>query len=302
MTIQALTTANNGAGSFYAFVGNIVCSPNNGGVNFHPECGIMMKSILMWLKNSIARDLMEENKTLTEKLKTTIKSYEDKLEANDEELAKILFDLNKCEIDLTVASNKSNFEKYLNNKNYPTTRLIYTKRWVLDKKNFPEMRDIRDFIKYYYSLPKFERLDQCFTNPIRYVSDNYAYNGILDVWQTAIETYTLGAGDCDDSGIYRACLSRKLGNLEVFCALGFWNNTGHLFNLLYDNGEIYIVENTSNKYEPVKIKTLEDTGSLYKICYIFNENNVWIVDGSVVFGGKVIEDFDLFGDANAVNG
>jgi hypothetical protein len=208
--------------------------------------------------------------------------------------------LGTCKNNMIELAKKSNFEKYLNAKNYPTTRFIYTKRWVLDKKNFPEARDIRDYIKYYYSLPKFDRIDQCFTFPIRYVSDNYAYNGTLDVWQTAIETYTLNAGDCDDSGILRACLARRVGNLDVFCALGTWNGTGHLFNLLFENDKIYIVENTSNKYEPIEIKSLNDTGTNYRINYIFNENNVWIIDGSVVFGAKVIDDFNLFGDANAV--
>lgn len=252
--------------------------------------------MLNWLRRLIANDLFKEIETL----KTVLKHANSLMVKAKNELADVLSDLNTCEVELYKITNKSKFEKYLNDKNYPTTRFVYTKRWVLDKKNFPEARDIRDFIRYYYSLPKFERIDQCFTNPVRYVSDNYAYNGTLDVWQTAIETYTLGAGDCDDSGIFRACLARRVGNLDVFCALGFWKNQGHLFNLMFDNDKIYIVENTSNNFKPLEIKSLEDTGTDYKINYIFNENNVWIIDGSVVFGAKIIEDFDLFGDINAV--
>jgi len=259
--------------------------------------------MINWIRHLIAQDLFDkienlktENEHLDDLISAKIKEQEN-IKKQLEESVKMLC---VCEEAVNTLSKKSLFEKYLDEKNYPTTRFVYTKRWVLDKKNFPEARDIRDFIKNYYSLPKFERIDQVFTNPVRYVSDNYAYNGTLDVWQTAIETYTLGAGDCDDSGIYRACLARRLGNLDVFCALGFWKNQGHLFNLMFKDNKIYIVENTSNNFIPVEIKSLQDTGTDYKINYIFNENNVWIVNGDVVFGAKVIDDFNLFGDSNAV--
>jgi len=188
--------------------------------------------------------------------------------------------------------NISEFEEYLD-KNFKTINLMYTKRWVLNKMMFPEALDIRDFIRPGFSLPDFKTLNAVFTVDIRYVSDSYAYNNIMDVWQLPHETWTLGAGDCEDSATLRASLALRAGIPDVFCALGFWGNEGHCFNLVWKDGDIYIVENTSNKYNPVKITDLKNTGNNYRICYVFNKNKAWVIDGSVIFGAKVQKEFNI---------
>jgi hypothetical protein len=99
--------------------------------------------------------------------------------------------------------------------------------------------------------------------------------------------------NCEDSGSLRIALARRAGIKDVFGALGFWGNEGHYFNLVWKDGSIYIVENTSNKYNPVKITDLKNTGTNYRINYVINENNIWIIDGSVNFGAKVKDEFDI---------
>jgi hypothetical protein len=184
-------------------------------------------------------------------------------------------------------SKVSEFEKFLDSK-FPTTRLVYTKRWAFNQNNTYQM-DVRDFITDINSLPKLNFIDDVFKYHINYVSDNFQTVGMLDFWQIPIETLKFGKGDCDDSGALRCTLARRMGNYEVNYALGFYGNEGHFFNLMWEAGQVYIVENTSNKYEPIKVpdNDLTKTVSNYKICYVVNENKVWVVDGSIQFGKDI---------------
>jgi hypothetical protein len=232
---------------------------------------------LDWLKNLLGCQ-EEKYKKLSEALQNEIgKALSDTL-ATEKALE---------ELKSQLAEGKpkvSEFEKFLDSK-FPITRLVYTKRWVFNQNKTYEM-DVRDFITDINSLPKFNIIDDVFKYRVNYVYDNFQNSGILDFWQLPIETLKFQAGDCDDSGALRCALARRMGNYEVNYALGFYGNEGHFFNLMWDAGQIYIVENTSNKYEPIKIpdNDLTKTVSNYKICYVVNENKCWVVDGSVVFG------------------
>lgn len=181
----------------------------------------------------------------------------------------------------------SEFEKWLDN-NYPLTRIKYKKRWIFNLEHVYEM-DIRDYCNDYRSLPVLGSLKEVFEYPISYVSDSFDAQKLIDFWQLPVETMALKCGDCDDSGALRLALARRMGNKDVFCALGFYGKMGHFFNLEWKKGEAYIVENTTNRYNPIRIpdNDLKTCPAPYSINYVFNENKVWVVDNSVVFGHKV---------------
>jgi hypothetical protein len=183
----------------------------------------------------------------------------------------------------------SDFEKFLNER-FKTMTLFYTKRWAINSNN-PYKMDIRDFITNLNSLPVLSSIEDIFKFKITYIYDSFAEHGMPDFWQFPIETYSLRRADCDDSAILRCALARKAGFKNILCAIGLYGNDGHFFNLMLDNGKVYIVENTSNSYSPIEIpdNDLTKTVEKYKICYILSENNVWVVDNSWSFG-KLIGD------------
>jgi predicted transglutaminase-like cysteine proteinase len=198
----------------------------------------------------------------------------------------------KLKTQLENLKNISPFETYLDAK-FPTGTFVYTKRWI---KGAPVPMDIRDFIQEDWTLPTLKTLGEIFMTRINYVTDSFAYNGILDWWQVPQETFALAGGDCEDSATLRASLALRAGIKNVFCALGMWNGVGHCFNIyMNEEGNIYILENTINKYAPLPLlkDKLKDTGTGYKINYIFNKNKVWIVDGSTVFGVPVQKEFNI---------
>ena len=183
----------------------------------------------------------------------------------------------KNDIELLKSLNISEFEQYLDNLKLPVMTLTYTKRWVFNKKNIIKM-NICDFIRDEKSLPKLKNINKIFELPIKYHFDNFKEHGLLDFWQLPIETLLLGKGDCDDSGVLRASLARRLGNNNVFCALGFMNGVGHLFNMTMIDKKIYILENTSNMYMPILVNNIKDSSIVgYQIYFIFNENKCWCI-------------------------
>jgi len=206
--------------------------------------------------------------------------------------------IEKLKSELKKQNNISGFETWLNNR-FENVNLIYTKRWIYTNDKKYKM-NITDFIQNWDSLPIKQSIGDCFKHYIRYVYDNYENTGCLDFWQIAPETYILGKGDCDDSGILKACLARRMGNNNVFCALGFYENTGHLFNIEYKVrdgvGKAYIVENTTNDYIPLEIDMgkITERQHKYKIYFIFNENQSWkIQNGSNVRFGEIFKDFGI---------
>jgi len=248
-----------------------------------------------WLRKLLCGNLFSRIEELTserETLISNIKELGNTIREQNRDKSILIGEVESLEEQIEEMKNTAEFEEYLDRR-YDTTTLVYTKRWILDKRNTKLPMDIRDFIQVYHTLPDMGTLEDIFKKYIEYVPDNYSYHGILDVWQTAPETWALRGGDCDDSGILRACLARRIGNRNVFCALGWWGDTGHLFNLMWKDGNIYILENTSNKYKPVKIDSIEKTGTDYKINYIFNENKVWVIDGKTSFGKKVRSEFGV---------
>jgi len=180
------------------------------------------------------------------------------------------------------------FENFLNN-NYKHKKLVYTKRWAIKDKKLLSL-NICDFLFPRLTLKDGSSLREIWTEKIKYVSDNYSYNGILDVWQLPEETAKLKGGDCEDSSDYRISKAKAngIGN-NLFRGLGFYKGIGHAFPLLLDTCfELWVLESTTNRYKPVKLK-----GSRYHLCYISNERFTWEVDGSFRFGEKVLKEFNV---------
>ena len=213
-------------------------------------------------------------------------------------LHKILFYKEAKELNRLQIANKilreesrkfaiSDFEKWMD-EHYPITVLRYKKRWVINQDNCYDT-DVRDFCLDWRTLPKYNSVEECFRHHIDYTSDTLERHHVLDFWQLPPETFALGAGDCDDSGCLKTALCRRMGNKDVFCALGFYGKMGHFFNLEWKKGEIYIVEPTTSSYNPIRIPNndLKEVVNYYKIHYVFNENKAWTIDDSVVFGKKV---------------
>jgi len=230
------------------------------------ETIIILKSEL----NSIRGQIKSYKKLNTSNLKKIDNLIEEK------EIIKNKYDLAiKIIQDYTMNEFEKRLEKLYNQK-----KVVYNKRWVIKDKTAMPM-DIRDFARPSKTLEDFSTIKEIWEEVIQYVYDNYAYNGVLDVWQLPEETNVLKAGDCDDSGSYRLAKAKAngLGN-NLFACLGFYGDQGHFFTVRIDNeGTTWVLENTSNKYTPVRLE-----GSKYKICYIFNERYCWVVDGRYRFG------------------
>lgn len=185
------------------------------------------------------------------------------------------------------------------NKKYKRVLLEYNKRWVLDKRSKKVKMMANDFVKPSSWLAyKFEdkSLRDIWKYHITYISDNYQYNGCLDVWQLPIETYTLGKGDCDDSTAFRVATAKSLGlekDFLLFMAVGFYitsskKKIGHAFPVLITkDGEWYILEATSNIYD-----LRPYPNEHYEIHYLWDENYTWKIR-DITFGGKVLKEFDL---------
>ena len=216
------------------------------------------------------------------------------LGCRDEELKITIDNLNldlldkQREIKLLKAGQVDEFSKYLST--YPTLELWYTKRWLFaSNRTYP--MNVKDLLKQFRIQTQPNTLEDCFTSRITYIFDNFQNSGILDFWQFPFETEYLRGGDCEDSSILRSLWARNLG-FNVKLALGFWGEVGHAFPLLYENGKIYVVEATSNKFEKIEIKNLQDESKGYKIHIVADERNCWQIRDGVTFG-QLLKDFDI---------
>lgn len=175
-----------------------------------------------------------------------------------------------------------NAEKFLHSK-FDTKPLLYKKRWIFNKNNvYPA--DIRNYIHKDATLPNLKTIEDIWKFKLTYVSDNFTKHGILDFWQTSTETHTLGnIGDCEDLSIFRINCARNLDNKNVFLGVGFFGKTGHAFPVLFKDRKLFVLEATSNKYEPKEIDVETMKNSEYKIHYLVNENFCWVVRDNVSF-------------------
>ena len=230
------------------------------------------KKLYEWLDSYFSRDELERIVGLNK----TIKALREQLEVQNEKIAQLTKD------------NGELVERVIELK-----RLMERGRRVYKLLANDFVRPSRTLA---YKYRKLESLKDVWTIRIRYVRDNYQYNGCLDVWQFPEETAQLRAGDCDDSTAFRVAVAKSLGlekDFKLFMAVGFYINSrgqrfGHAFPVMItSNGEWYILEATSNKYSPVKYPNKH-----YEIHYLWDENYAWQV-GKYKFGGQVLEWFDL---------
>lgn len=116
-------------------------------------------------------------------------------------------------------------------------------------------RNVNEFLSGYEPAAVFSpgqsRLDQLFTiwsavqNQIRYVRDPGEGKQATDRWQTALETLTLGQGDCEDTSILLADWLLARG-FEVRVALGKYGDIGgHAWCVVRVDDKEYLLETTS---------------------------------------------------------
>jgi len=237
-------------------------------------------NIKKWLKGIFCKCELEEIDNLTiqgTRLKQELFECKDNIEVLVEKIGRL-------------KQTATPFEQFLNQ--YPKVRLIYTKRWIFNKSNTYRM-DIRDFLRYSETLPKLKTLQEVYTLPLRYVYDNYKEQGILDYWQTPEETWKLRASDCEDASCLRYVLSKQAG-FDVAIALGFIRDTGHAFTLRRrDDGKIFILEATNNKFKPIAIPDNFPETNNYKIYYIITGKQAYQIRYGVKFGEEVRTEFGL---------
>lgn len=186
---------------------------------------------------------------------------------------------------------KMKSEEWLD-KIYPKCTMIYKKRYAdVGFKTLLPM-NVCDFLKPMETLKDNSSIRNIWNEQIVYVSDNFAVNGVLDYSQLPVETKVIKKGDCEDSSYYRVSKAKSNGcGSNLFVAFGFYKNQGHAFPIIvdYKNEKIFILEATSNSYNTILYKENCD----YKINYIFNDRFSWVVDNSVVFGKKVLDEFEV---------
>jgi hypothetical protein len=192
------------------------------------------------------------------------------------EVAKLNVELNDANSKLdALESGVNKYEVFLDAL-YPRTNLVYTKRTLMKKgKQVPYSVNVCDFVRPSETVKNNKGLLGIWTETLSYVTDDYQNNGALDYWQTVEETYFLRAGDCEDSSFYRVSKAKTNGvGDNLFVAIGFWGKVGHAFPIyIDDSGKVFVLEATSNEYKKVLLE-----GSIYKICYVWNERFCWEVE------------------------
>ena len=276
-----------------------------------------IKTLLDSLKDYFSKQANQELKTCRvsleqansslQKLQHKIVLLTDERDAYFKQVNNLKAALSDANIKITQleASQQDNYDtnpiiKFLD-EHYHRVILEYTKRWVLSLKNKKETIMFEDFIrplkifKWVFSNYK---LSQIWNYPIEYVSDNYEYNGCLDVWQYPEETYTLGKGDCEDSTAFRVSVAKALGfeksGVKFFMAVGLYirddgSSSGHAFPIMIvDPQHWFVLEATSNIFEKI-----EYPNKHYKIGFLTDGVNTWEVDNKLSGGGVVLKTFDL---------
>jgi len=100
--------------------------------------------------------------------------------------------------------------------------------------------------------------------------------------------------NCEDSSVLKVAMIKQSVKLDLdtknryYIALGLWNGEGHAFPVRIDKDlNFEVVEATSNNFNPTLLS------EEYQIYYLFNETGSWQVDGSLVFGKRVLKDFEV---------
>jgi len=219
---------------------------------------------------------------------TLIKSNDTDIKTQIDTLAVSIKEINDR---VKLIQSGTEFENLLDSK-LSNVNLIYTKRWIFKKENTVPI-NITDFIKNCNSLPKLSSLKTIYEDKITYVYDNYEEHQIPDFWQLNFETNKLRKADCEDVSFYRIGLARRIGEKNVFAAIGLYNGGGHMFTIYYRDGKTFILEATSNTYKELEIPNNDFKQKIgnYLIYYIFNENKTWQVNQKDVinFGELGIE-------------
>ena len=233
--------------------------------------------MLAWLKKLFSKK--EEKKII--------------IDANEPEKKNVVPPIIETIIDSSVISE---CEAWLDLR-FSRIELFFIKRFADPQQTVPLLLNICDFLKPMDSLwdSKCRSLEQLWNEDILYVWDNFKVNGIPDYWQLPVETQALKKGDCEDASSFRLAKADYMFGLQNgFECLGFFGNAPHAFPGLIDfkkedlNSALTVLEATSNSHMPVLLGN-----SKYRVCYIFNKNNAWMVDGSVIFGKKVLDEFGI---------
>lgn len=237
--------------------------------------------IIKWLKGIFCRcELIEVDRLKAEemKLKAELLGCNEAVKIREEEIAELV----KKELGTP-------FEQFLDR--YPKVNLIYTKRWIFNKDNTYQM-DVRDFLRCSKTLPEIKTLEKIYTFPIQYIYDDYQKHGTLDYYQLPEETYKLKGGDCEDSSSFRCALAKQAG-FDVALALGFIGDVGHAFTLWMDGDKIYILESTTNKFNPIHINGAFPDTERYKVYYIITQKQAYQIRSGVQFGEQVRTEFGI---------
>ena len=109
---------------------------------------------------------------------------------------------------------------------------------------------------------------------VRYVRDG-RFHRFPEAWQRAAETYEWRHGDCEDSAILLADWLRAIGH-ETYVVAGKWRQTSHVWVVLRDAGEWYILETTASKAPGRRNLPLASLLTDYNPTeFMFDDKQVW---------------------------
>ena len=127
-----------------------------------------------------------------------------------------------------------------------------------------------------------EKLHQMYTiwnavvSDCTYQTDATELNPSRDSWQTALETITLGHGDCEDSSILLADWLIARG-FEVRVALGRYGDLGqHAWCVVKLDNVDYLLESTEGAPNPSKPPYVSDVGSRYVPETLFDRDSLYV--------------------------
>jgi len=196
--------------------------------------------------------------------------------------------LNEVKERVKIKMADSDFEKLMDSK-YTTTHLYYKKRYIFNKETKVTL-PVTDFIKDWNCLPRFNSLKDVFEKKITYTSDKIT-SGVSDFWEYPWEIVANGyKSDCESSSFLRIALASKI-RIPIYACLGMYKGTGHCYCVYLENGQLYYLESTSNKFEPIKINNndISKTISGYTTYYVFSGKKVWKINQKkeIKFGSKI---------------
>lgn len=109
---------------------------------------------------------------------------------------------------------------------------------------------------------------------VRYVRDG-RFHRYPESWQRAVETYQWRRGDCEDSAILLADWLRAIGH-ETYVVAGKWRQMSHVWVVLRDAADWYILETTSSKGSDRRILPLARLLTDYNPSdFMFDDKQVW---------------------------